>query len=168
MEVVQKAGDKNRILTDLFKKFFFIALDYFRFGPLIFVFIYFVVLLVLLLAKTNYEYLLVNILTLLLGKGTGGNTYGNQEMTAAFFRIWFIFGTLFQILNKLFKIRISNKMVFVLISLIFLLLSIVVGIKFKEMGGILIFFYFSTVINLGMFFLFSKGVDFLDKLLNKI
>jgi len=171
MEVVEKTNDKNITVTNLFKKLFFIALDYFRFGPLIFIFCYVIALILILVVKTDYEIVFVKILMFLFGSSSVSSNSSfpmiQNDFSSAFFKIWFVFGTFFQIIDKLFKIRISNKTAFFTVSLILLVLSIFAGIKFKAFD-IFLFLYVSSVINLGMFFLFSKGVGFLDKLLNRI
>jgi hypothetical protein len=149
------------------KKIFFIAVDYIRYAPLTFVFGYIVFISVALLVGTNYEIAFGRILSFLSGSKEYSFTLDKDDISGIFFKIWFVLGTVFQLINRLTKLKVRNKKVFLIGFLVLLVLSILAGLRIQMFGVIFVFFIIS-IFNLVLYFLLSGLVEFLERLLDKL
>lgn len=167
MEKAHLSNETKNSGVGIVRKIFFIVLDYVRFGPLIFVSLYFITLVVVLLVQTDYESFIHSFFSFFLGSTAESRSYNQDDVRIIISRIWFIFGTVFELINKFFKFEIKGTVMFLLTALVLLVLSIMGAIKIGSYG-VFLTFYILSLVSLGLFFLISKGIDYLEKLLDKI
>jgi hypothetical protein len=147
-------------------KFFFIFINYIRYSPLVFVSCYAAFLVCVIFLGTSFEDSIIYILRLLLNAKETSISLNQNDISGLFFRIWFFIATFYQIIALIFKVKVNNKVVFLIISLALFVLSIFAAIKLS-MAGIVMFFYILSVINLGVYYLLSYVVGYFEGLVSK-
>ncbi len=152
MEIIRPSDETKNIGIEIVRRFFFIVSDYIRFSPLIFVSLHFIALITVLLIQTDYEYFVHHFFSFFLGSNENLRSYNQDDVKIIVFRIWFIFGTVFELIKKVFKFEIKGITVFLLTTLVLLVLSIMGAIKVGSYG-VFLTFYMISIVNLSLFFL---------------
>ena len=149
-------------------KLFFIILDYIKFGPLIFVSLYYMLLVTGLFLQDGHDPFVYRFLSFFLGGKEEISSFNQDDIKIIISRIWFIFGTIFELIKKVFKFEIKGISAFISTALVFLVISIIGAIKIKVgPWSVLLVFYILSIINLGLYFLLSRGVNYLKRVEEK-